>query len=178
MALAELDPSDPEARQRFEDWVREHGTFNNYWFLARYYRDQSNTPAALEILNQALDELVIKRPEDMRLQGPDLLYDACNFAYENGHFELCRNLARQWEERGSTGEKSWLAFAAAAELKLGQFDSALNHATRIANIASHGSAGAANVDELLRAVRERDINYVYVAGDPGFNWVLFEEPMP
>ncbi len=177
MALAKLGKFGGEAERRFETWVHEHGTFNNYWYLSRHYRDKDKPEAALESLNKALDQPIIKEPQDSSWLGARCLFDACSFAYQSRDDELALKLARLWELRGTTdGEKSWLAFEAAAELRLGQFEAAVAHASKIVDIARRYEPWAKNLDELLRATQTRDTNFVYQAGNPEPPWLLFAEP--
>lgn len=176
MTLAKLGQS-TESDQRFETWVQEHATFNSYSYLARHYRDRGNTAAALRILDRAVDQPIIKEPKDSRWLGAHCLFDACRFAYETGSNELALRLARLWELRATTyGEKSWLAFEAAAELRLGEFEAAVAHASKIADIARRDETWAKGLAELLRATQTRDTNFVYQAGDPEPHWALFAEP--
>jgi hypothetical protein len=146
--------------------------------LARLYRNKTNTPAALEILTQALDAPIVKEPKDSPWEGARLLFDACQFAYESGDYDLARKLAHAWELRGTTnGDRSWLAFEAAADLKLRDFDSAIERATKFADFARHNEA-ADNANPLLKAAKTHDTTFSFNAGEPEPHWELFPASLP
>ncbi|NOS68445.1 MAG: hypothetical protein HOP33_00750 [Verrucomicrobia bacterium] len=175
MILADLGRNEA-SNQRFEQWVREHATFNNYCYLARHYRAGSNAVAAFKILAEALEQPIVKEPKDSKWLGAHCFFDACQFAYESANYELSLKLARLWEKRGTTyGEKSWLAFEAAAELKLGEFENAVEHATRIDDIARKEETCAKNTEDLLKATKARNTNLTYQAGSLEPPWTLFGE---
>ena len=177
--LAAIGESGGDAEAQFRDWANAQGTFNNFWYLSRVYRDKNKAAAALELLDLASDQQVVKEPTDSMWTGADCLFDACDFAYRCGHYELVLKLAHLWELKGTTyGDRSWRAFRAAAELKLGQFEAATDHATRIAKSNRQLSVKADNLEDLLQAAQTHNTNFVYSAGEIEPRWILFAEPRP
>jgi hypothetical protein len=180
MALAELDTNDSKAEQKFAEWVQQHQTFVNYWYLARYYRDKNDAAKACSALDGAATAQFIQYPDDAYWGGAGFAYDAAKFSYENRQYELTIKLCQHCEKpEGSWEGGSTLALQAAAELGLGQVEPALNHARRMAKIARGQASWAQNVPELVHAAETQDTNYVYRAGDAaGSEWTLFPEPQP
>lgn len=170
--LAEANMSDTNVIGRFPDWARERGTYAAYWYLARYYRENENTLAALEALEKA-SACAFQRDRDERDRvAPALAFSAVRFAYENKNYELTLKLCRQWENAYSSDkdEQSWLAFQAAAELGMERFDPAIAHAKQMVNASPHNSMWAKNVYDLLRAAEAHDRAYQYRTADVSFDW--------
>jgi hypothetical protein len=167
------------AVERFATWVRAQGTFPNYWYLARHHRTVGNIPVALSILNQALNQPIVSAPTNSVWRDTQFLFDSCKFAYENGDLELTRKLADVWQKLRTAGDdKSWLAFQAAAELRGGQIEPAIEHARQLAQFATRWGVQAENVGELFHAVETRDTNFAYQAGTLNPDWSLFTTPRP
>jgi hypothetical protein len=180
MALAELDMNDSKAEQRFAEWVQQHETFVNYWYLARYYRDKNDIAKACSALDRAATAPFAAYPAHAYWVGAGFAYDAAKFSYENRHLELTIKLCQNCEKpAGSWEAESTLALQAAAELGLGQMEQALNHARRMAIIAKERASWAQDVPELVHAAETQNTNYLYRAGDAaGSEWSLFPEPQP
>jgi hypothetical protein len=175
MVLAELDITNFEAGRQFTKWVHDHSTFMNYWYLARYHRDRSDIPAAIEALEKAASCPFQAYPRDASRVGSAFGFEAAKFAYENQRYDLTLKLCKQWGTLGPDyGAQEWRAFEAAAEIALGQFESAVDHALQANNYRM--SSWARNLPDLLRAAQEHNSNFVYQAGDIPTQWSLFEEP--
>jgi hypothetical protein len=180
LALAELNVTSNEAEQNFKAWVQERPTFVNYWYLSRFYRDKGDANSALAAVEQASECAFQAYPSDARWVGAGFAFDAAKFCCENRKYELTLKLVRHCEHpEGSWEAESLLAFQAAAELGLGQFDSAIAHAQRMADLGSRQAIWAQNLPQLLQAARTHDTNFLYRTDNAcGFDWSAFDEPQP
>jgi hypothetical protein len=179
MALAESGELNTGAERQFAAWVRQHSTFANYWYLARYYRDKGDKVAALAALEQATGSLYEEYPEDGQWSGSAYVRDAAQFSYENGQYELALKLSRLREQ-----DEDVLGFEAAAQLKMMQFEPATTNAQRLVDIWEQYK-WPPHVQEtaLLEAAKEHDTNFVfrpelYVKYYTNSQWVLFYKPSP
>ena len=91
--------------------------------------------------------------------------------------ELTIKLSEKWETL--EGAVNWLAFRAAAELGLGQFDSASEDAEKFQSFARQYDVHDDTIDDLFKAAQARDTNFIYRVADPNDpHWTLFVEPSP
>lgn len=179
MALATLDKNAENARADFEKWVNEHPSFVNFWYLGRYHRELGNTAATLRALERTTEYSFQAYPNDASWVGAAFAFDAAKFAYEQRQFDLTRQICERWGSLGASyGEKSWLAFQAAAELSLGHCESAAEHARQALKANAEQAMWAENLSELLRQTELRNTNFVYRAGNTGSEWSLYSDPSP
>ena len=185
MVLAESDELNTDAERRFVTWVHEHGTFVNYWYLARYYRDKSDTNAALAALEQAATSPYEYYAENARWGGTAYSSDAAEFSYGCGKYDLTLRLCHHCESvEGSMEGQTLLEYVAAAELKLMQFDSAIAKAQRVVDIANQHPmevhVDVQNLPALLAAAKAHDTNFVSHFSVPSADseFSLFVKPSP
>jgi hypothetical protein len=180
LSLALFSHTNPVALKAFESWVKSHASHINYWFLARYYREKGDTTSALEILNQLTEQPFVREPVMCRWQlGTEFLFDACKYAYENRDYPLTLKLTKYWETKGRPrSDQAWLPFEAAAELKLGHLEQAVEHARKILQTAREDSLPTANFEQLLHAAETQNTNFVFQAVHLEPPWTLFRDPNP
>ena len=184
IALAESDELNSETGKQFVAWVRQHETFVNYWYLARYYRDKGDKRAALVALEQAAGSPYEQYPDWARWTGIGFAFDAAQFSYENGNYDLTIKLCQHCEPiPGSWEGCTLLEFVAAAELKLMHFEPAVINAQRVVAIASQQpmqvQIDVRNLSKLLEAAKAHDTNFVYHPGEAvDSEWPLFVKPTP
>lgn len=179
MALAESDELNTDAERQFVAWVRQHSTYANYWYLARYYRDKGDKRAALAALEQAAGSLYEQYPEGGQWSGPAYAFDAAQFSYENGEYDLTLKLCQPCEQ-----DEDVLGFVAAAQLKLMRFESAITNAQRVVDIwEQYQWPPHVQESALLEASKSHDTNFMYrpekyVKYYTNTQWVLFFKPSP
>ncbi len=183
MALAESEPLDTNIENGFVTWVQRHGTFFNYWYLARYYRDHGRTAAALAALDQAGELLFVEYPSDAYSTGDFFASDAARYTYERGDYELTLKLCRHCQLALGQYDEELLQYVAASELRLGKFDAAITDAQSVVAVASErqmsDDVDPHNLLKLLDAAKAHDTNFFYQTRDTeGFQWRLFMRPRP
>ena len=186
VALAESDELNTATEKQFVAWVRQHETFANYWYLARYYRDKGDNRAALAALDQAAKSPYEQYPDWARWSGIGFAFDATRFSYENSNYDLTIKLCQHCEPiPGSWEGCTLLEFVAAAELKLMQFEPAITNAQRVVDIAKQHpmqvEIDVGNLSKLLEAAKAHDTNFEYQpheTEDPQWEWSLFVKPSP
>ena len=172
MALASLKDATADERAEFEAWTRRHDTFDSYAYLARFYRDKGNTQTALNALHDGAEKSVERQPNDSPSPSTLLLYDACKFAYDNRDYELAIALSRHWRPSAdATGDDSLPALKTAAEVALGRFPEAIDHAKILVK-----AGPSERTQALLQAAEAHNTNFVYVVEEPDPPWSLHSEP--
>jgi hypothetical protein len=186
VALAESDELNTATEKQFVAWVRQHETFANYWYLARYYRDKGDNRAALAALDQAATSPYEQYPDWARWSGIGFAFDAAQFSYENSNYDLTIKLCQHCEPiPGSWEGCTLLEFVAAAELKQMQFEPAITNAQRVVDIAKQHpmqvEIDVGNLSKLLEAAKAHDTNFEYQPHEtenPQWEWSLFVKPSP
>ncbi len=186
MALAESDALNSDAGKQFVAWVHQHGTFVNYWYLARYFHNKGDIPAALTALEQASMSPYEAYPDWARWSGIGFAFDSAQFSYENSNYNLTIKLCQHCEPiPGSWEGCTLLEFVAAAELKLMQFEPAITNAQRVVDIAKQHpmqvEIDVGNLSKLLEAAKAHDTNFEYQpheTEDPQWEWSMFVKPSP
>lgn len=207
MALAELQTNDSQAEQNFKSWVESHPTFINYWYLCRFYRDKDEYDAAFAALEKAaessfvsqatqvvewqheLQHAVQGKPSKPITETPDDAYwipegfalDAARFCCENRRYELALRIIGHCEPDEGSWEGQWgvenMAYQASAELGLGRFEAATDHARKAAEMGGAQSSWAAKLPLFLQAVEAHNTNFWFQAeGGESSGWTLFQKP--
>lgn len=185
IASAWSDASGSESEKQLVEWVRQHETFANYWYLSRYYRNKGDIPKALAVLEKAAaSPFELYPPDSIRWSGYSFAFDAAQFSYEKSNYDLTIKICKHCEsEPGSWGGCTLLEFEAAAELKLSKFQSAITNAQHVVAIASQNPMSAEiapwYLSKLLEAAKAHDTNFEYHAmGTTYDEWSPFLEPEP
>lgn len=207
MALAELQTNDSQAEQNFKSWVESHPTFINYWYLSRFYRDKNDNDAAFAALEKAADssfdsqatqvvewqhelQLAVQgKPSKPIIETPDDAYwvpegfalDAARFCCENRRYELALKIIQHCEPDEGSWEGEWgvenMGYQASAELGLGRFDAATDHARKAAAMGGAQSSWAGKLPLFLQATEAHNTNFWFQAeGGESSGWTLFQKP--
>lgn len=168
---AKAPPALPPA-QRLVEWARETPSFTHYFYLAWFY-DRRETPnaggfSAKRGVRLALEEACkypLELDEDDAAKYAFYGFDACRLAYRVGAYDTVLKIAEQWRQRaaldGPKRDESYLAWRAAAELALGQLDTARADAAAAVEHNKEYPLWADHLDELAAAAQRADTRFIY-----------------
>jgi tetratricopeptide (TPR) repeat protein len=162
------------AGERFVQWAVTAPSFTNYFYVYAYARAVRNDAAAMRALELAMGQrLTTGRDDPYRL--PYYLYRLARFAYQQGRYDTCLQICQEWADLDQAAKaahqaqnRSYYPLAAAANLKLGNFDKAESLAQQ-AEIADEAGdhLWARQLDDLAMAIKRKDLAYTYLPNPDG-----------
>jgi tetratricopeptide (TPR) repeat protein len=172
MVVAQLSEGEDKAAAvtAFSQWADRNANFNNYWYLAEYYRQNKRPEMALKALEQAAAYPVLSRDCDTKV--PDYFYfSAAAYACKMQKYDLSLKICDRW------GGNDSLAIRAGAYLGLGRIADAQVFARKAIEQEKEQTGWSGDLEHLDAAAKAGDTTFIYNADREifGKNWVdLFE----
>lgn len=140
----------------FSLWADHNPNFNNYWYLADYYRLNKQPVMALKALEQAAAYSVLSRSYDRKV--PEFFYfSAAAYACKMQKYDLTLKICDRW------GGNDSLAIRAGACLGLGRIAEAQSFALKAIEQQKKQAGWAGDLDRLDAAAKAGDTKFIYDA---------------
>ena len=161
--------------------MNRNPNFNNYWYLAEYYRQAEQPDMALRALEQAAAQaVVLSRAYDSKV--PEYFcFSAAAYACKMQKYDLTLKLCDQWDRMVKAqryGGNDSLAIRAGAYLGLGRIADAQAFARRAIDRQKEQAGWSGDLERLNAAAQAGDTTFIYDAEKDeggGSVWVyLFE----
>ena len=148
------------------DWADANPCFNNYWYVADYFRRHNNPEMTSAMLEKAAAyPVVLSRQIDHYV--PDFFcFDAAAYACKMQKYELTLKICRQWDAMTKAqgyGGNDAMAIRCAACLGLGRIDEARSLAAQAIEQGRKQAGWACDLDRLNAAAQAGNSSFIYDA---------------